>query len=373
MLQKRVVCDCRFRLRGLVPLVFVLACETGTLSGSPYEDEHIQHRSDAHLDSPRQDAAQDASLSTGDGAALHDSAKGSTDAALDASADASLPGTVVDNRRFDLSKPSYDLFRHKPLHSQRVMQSITFDIENHRLFIAQLQNGTSGDDLCINQVSLSGKLLGHMHHNAAGHGVSIAAEPVGKDTYLWVEADSHKTSTDGRGTALMRFKFESGKTPKGPKFLVGSRTITAAVDPVHRRLAVRRNEGGMHLTIYDLDDAGQGDFSQPIARFRQPPLSDTSVVFQGYTLYGDYLYTLDGTAQSNAANINSHITAINIHTGKVVARALTKAGKSLVHREPEGMGIYRSKAGEVGLYFGFASRSSAPRHANIFYKNVLIE
>jgi hypothetical protein len=294
--------------------------------------------------------------------------------------DAGTAGATSDlsSKHFDLTKPSYDLFRNKPLHgTHRVMQSFAFDNVNQRLFFAQLQNGTSGDDLCISELSFSGKLLGHMHHNAAGHGVSIGVEPVGSESYLWVETDSNSTTSSGRGTALLRFKFVNGAKPSGKKFLTGSKTITCATDPVYERIAIRRSEGGkMHYSLFPLAKAAKGDFSAPLAHFPQPALSSKSVTFQGYTIYGQYLYTLDGTGHANAADINSYVTRIDMVTGKVMSRALTKAGKSLVYREPEGMAVYRTSSGETRLFLGFASRDSLSginRYANVFYKNVLVD
>lgn len=124
-----------------------------------------------------------------------------------------------------------------------------------------------------------------MHVNNAGHGVSIGVEPVGSSSYLWMKCDSDEHSNDGRGTALARFKFVNGGTPSMKKFLAGS-------------------------------DNG-------------------SVTFQGYTMFGKYLYTLDGTGHQDPADINSYVTAIDMNTGKVVQRSLTKAGKTLFYREPE--------------------------------------
>lgn len=287
-------------------------------------------------------------------------------------AEAAIPRS----RYFDLNEPSYDLFRSKMMHeSHHAMQGFAFDNVNRRLFIAQIRNGSSGDDLCINQLSFAGKRLGSMHLSNAGHGVSIGVEAVGRSSYIWTECDSHRNDDDGRGTALARFKYVDGGKPSVKKFLTGSRTITCATDPIHKRLAVRRNEGGtLYYSVYHLADAAAGNFGNRLAHFRQPKLSSSSVVFQGYTIYGQYLYTLDGTGHAKAADINSYITRIDMNTGKVVDRFLTRAGKSLIYREPEGMAIYRTSGGQTRLMFGFASRTSlgsSNRYANIFYKNVL--
>ncbi|HET6703925.1 MAG TPA: teichoic acid biosynthesis protein C, partial [Amycolatopsis sp.] len=69
------------------------------------------------------------------------------------------------------------------------------------------------------------------------------------------------------------------------------------------------------------------------------------------------------------------VTRIDMNTGKVVARDITRAGSTLVFREPEGLAIYRTADGETRLFLGFGSRSSMDnvnRYASIFSKNVLV-
>ena len=218
-----------------------------------------------------------------------------------------------------------------------------------------------------------------MHIDAAGHGVSIGVEAVGADSYIWMECDSDASDDSGRGTALARFKFVSGAKPASvKKFFTGSDTITCATDPVNKRILVRRKESGkMTFRLYDLAsmDAANGTFTNELAKITQPTLGDGSVTFQGYTVLGSYLYTLDGTGHADAADINSYVTSIDLNTGKVVQRFLSKAGESLIYREPEGMAVNRTSSGEVRLCFGFASRTSISninRYANVFHKNVLI-
>lgn len=298
-------------------------------------------------------------------------------------ASAALPAspaaaTVPASQRFDLSQPSSERFRSVSLHeTHHAMQGMAYDNVNRRLYIAQTQNGSDGDDLCINELTIEGVPTGHMHVSNAGHGVSIGAEPVGTSSYIWMECDSDEHSTDGRGTALARFKFVDGGAPSSvQKFLTGSKTITCATDPVNKRLLVRRNESGsMHYSLFSLADAAAGRFSSPLAHFAQPALGSGSVTFQGYTLLGNYLYTLDGTGHEDPADINSYVTAIDMNTGKVVQRSFTEAGKTLLYREPEGMMVYKTVGGNLRLCFGFASRpdmSSLSRYASVYYKDVLI-
>lgn len=287
---------------------------------------------------------------------------------------------VPASKRFDLSKPSYDVFRGVLLHEKHhSMQGMAYDAQNGHLFIIQARDGATGDDLCINRLSLSGKVTGSMHINNAGHGVSIGVEPRGSDSYLWVECDSHKNDGSGRGTALARFKFVNGKSPSGvKKFFKGSNTITCATDPVNKRILVRRKESGKFtLRLYDFAslDLENNTFTERLAKIAQPKLGNGKVTFQGYAVLGSYVYMLDGNGHANAADIDSYVSAVDLNTGKVVDRFKTKAGKSLVYREPEGMAITRTSGGKPRLVFGFSSRrymGHIDRFANVFYKDVLI-
>ncbi len=293
--------------------------------------------------------------------------------AFAAPAAAALPSSQY----FDLSQPSYDFFaRNRPLHAMHhAMQGFAFDNVNRRLFVIQQRDGSSGDDLCVNQLDLNGNLLGYMLLENAGHGVSIGVEPVGTASYLWTEADSSSSTDSGRGTALQRFKFISGQTPSSVrKFFAGSDNVTCATDPVTKRILIRRViSGQMVFTAYALAAASAGDFSTPLARIPMPSVSGT---FQGYTFYGKYLYVLTGDGHVNSDDIDSKISCIDLDTGAIVQNSvLTRAGSTLVFREPEGMGMYQTSGGDIQLCFGFASRDTVDginRYANLFYKDVLI-
>ncbi|MEU4394186.1 hypothetical protein [Kribbella sp. NPDC023855] len=286
-------------------------------------------------------------------------------------ASAALPASP----RFDLGATPKHLFGPKLLNeSHHSMQGFTFDDVNRRLFIVQGENGGTGADLVINRVSASGSVLGWMAIRGAGHGVSIAAEAVGSTTYIWVECDADENTNDGRGTALARVQFKHGLVRKSiastAKFFRGSNTITAAVDPVNKRLMVRRKENGsFYLSVWPLATARYGRASDRLVHVRQPSVAET---FQGYTFYGKYAYLYYGTGQTNPDNINSTIRCLDLNTGKFVGSpAVTRAGSSLVYREPEGIAVHRMDSGRMGLFYGFASRPSgggANRYANLYYK-----
>ena len=279
-------------------------------------------------------------------------------------------------RSFDLRAPSWPVLLGVRLHeAHRIMQSFAFDDVNQRLYVAQLQNATSGDDLCISELDLQGNLLGWMHLDGVGHGVSIGVEPVGPRSFLWTETRSNASHIGGRGTALQRFEFVSGTSPQQAQtFLAGSAVITCAVDQVHSRLLVRRwVKGRMELSVHDLAAAGKGDFSHPLSRVAMPGVAG---VFQGYALHGDHVYVLTGRGHHDPRHIDSRLSCIDVRTGRLVQNGVrTWAGRSLLWREPEGMAVHRTPDGRTRLCFGLASHDRQDRTvrlANIYAKDVLI-
>lgn len=284
-----------------------------------------------------------------------------------------------DSAYFDLSAPSHEFFdRNRPLHERyRVSQGFAFDNVNRRLFVTQIQNNSDGDDLCISELDRDGNVVGYMHLDDVGHGGAIGVEPVGTSTYLWTEARSSSPDLSGRGTALQRFEFVSGEQPSdATTYLTGSTAITCTTDAAHERLLVRRQvEGDKEYTLYGLAAARAGDFSEPLLPSLRIPEDDTET-FQGFTLHGNYLYTLAGRGHSTAEEIDSTISCIDLTTGEVVQDdVLTRAGSTLVYREPEGMAVHLAPGGNPRLCFGFATRDTLEgglRFQSIFYKDALV-
>jgi len=164
------------------------------------------------------------------------------------------------------------------------------------------------------------------------------------------------------------------------KYLRGSKGITCATDPVGETLTVRRYESGVvYYSTYVLA-AARGDFSQRLAHIKEPatvgvaPGTGAFLSFQGYTVYGQHLYCLAGNLQSDPRETNSYITCVDLHSGRVIQKRITRAGLSLPNREPEGMGVYRTASGQPRLFFGLASHpaGSRNRYASLYYKNVLL-
>ena len=257
------------------------------------------------------------------------------------------------------------------------MQSFAFDNVNRRLFVAQLMNGSSSNangDLCITELDFAGNQRGHMFLTGFGHGVSIGVEPVGSSSYLWTEVDS----VNARGTRLARFRYTNGTTLDHTSAtlqkhlpIAGIDTVTCATDPINERLVMRyRNGGDFRYAVYTIADIRNRRYDRKLADIAQPAGLGT---FQGYAVYGEYLYLLDGDTYSgtNPPPGNTHVSSVSLNSGQFI-RVPTKAGGSLTHREHEGMAVYRTIAGQTRLFLGFASGPAGARRANIFYKNVLI-
>ncbi|MEV5238397.1 teichoic acid biosynthesis protein C [Streptomyces cinnamoneus] len=293
---------------------------------------------------------------------------------------------VPASQRFDLTQPSTDLYRGKSLHDVTVQQGFAFDNVNRRLFVAQRRNGSaeSAGDLCISQLDFAGNYVGYMHLTGFGHGVAFGAQGVGSSTYLWTEVDAD----GGYGRRLARFKFTSGTTLSTMSSALTKYTPVAAasehtcsIDPVNNRLIVRYHlSDGKHIAVYDLAAATNGDFSNPLADFKQPTLPTLSSKFQGYAAYGQYLYVMTGEDyETNGKDadgnwiVDSEITSIDMNTGTIKqGPVLTKAGSTLDFREPEGLAVYQTVAGDVRLFLGFASGDPGDRRSNLFYKDVLV-
>lgn len=312
---------------------------------------------------------------------------GGTLATSSASAQEALP--VPLSRRFELTDPAEQLFRDKSLEGDRVIQSFAFDIQNRRLFAVQVSDSTGGTDpdtagdLTVTRLDFAGNNLEHMHLKGFGHGVSIGVEPDGAKSYLWTEVDARQEGSSSRGVRLARFPFAPGTTLRAgdaglKKFapIPTAYATTCAIDPVHQRLVMRyrpveSTSTRYRFAIYDLAQVKTETVPVPLVDLATP--AEVSGTFQGYALYGRYLYLYEGNSyDASPPPGNVYITSVDVNTGLVAQRFHSQAGKSLDFREPEGMAVYRTSAGEMRLFQGFASGPEGGRRANLFYKNLLV-
>lgn len=163
---------------------------------------------------------------------------------------------VATTKRFDLTQPSYDLFRSKDTHGARVQQSFAFDWVNKFLFVATKRTDSpeSAGDLCINKMDFDGNYISYMHLNGFGHGVAFAALPSGSGTDLWIECAAND---NGYGTALTPIRYTANTTLGSPaasaayRPISGATEYTCSVDPVYQRMIVRyHTSAGKRIAVY---------------------------------------------------------------------------------------------------------------------------
>lgn len=331
-----------------------------------------------------------------------------------------LPGSPS----FDLSDGSTAAFMHKQAWCPTVMQCAGYDHVNKHWYVAQVMynpgDGVSyatrkrEGDIAITKLSADGSTkLGRMYLRGFGHAAQIGIEPTaaGSAPYIWIEYDSEPNAAGdtGFGTKLCRVKYMGpaadqpprsfhwddpedrtamnfkDRTPDPLKLPGAGTTLTAprpVVDMQHRRLLVRFNRNGqLQCAVWDLDTAVAAPLGAPLHHFADLPRPVHSS--QGFCLYGSYMYMLEGDAYASGGPTDTtdegttYITKVDLNTG-VSERALTRALKSLVYREPEGMNIMlvpdpaRPGGYLPRLTFGFASGESGDRRVNIAYKDALI-
>ncbi|MFD7835579.1 hypothetical protein [Streptomyces sp. NPDC059761] len=296
--------------------------------------------------------------------------------------------------RIDLSGTHTTVFSSVPTDQQTVVQSFAVDPVESVIYWAQLVGDNkmlpgetatvpytireNAGDIAITKMSMATQqILGVMYVKGAGHGAGLAVERGSDGLRLWIDADS---SSSGFARALARVAFQNGavldgKTiplvrPFGPAS--GSHGLSCSIDPAYNRIMVRRtwpdpSDGRRHY-LYDLDAFKAGNYA-PLAIVDQAANSATpdgrSIgTSQGSATWGNYLYTLEGTPQTN----NAFITTLDWRTGQVVQRTLLTSNSSLVYREPEGLAFWAPNPAQpqtVRLGYGFAGGPSGGRHATL--------
>ena len=301
---------------------------------------------------------------------------------------------TVAGGRFDLSVPSAQLIREKTPHNSTVLQSFAFDDINGHIYTVQLMQGgiqLSGEpapvsgadraahgDLCVTKLSLAGVELGSMYLLGFGHGVAMGCEPLGATACLWTESDANPDSVYGRATS--RFRFADGALLSSASSslvkhrpVAGSTSNQPAVDMLNRRLLLRYRLGGeVRYRLMSLSGVSAGDYTAVYDDIPQTGVEDGEV-FQGFTVLGDYLYQLTGTAYTDedganppSGHGNTYVSCVDLRTGELVQRSRTEAAYSLGYREPEGMAVQLSSPRR--LCMGFASGAAGDRKASIYYK-----
>lgn len=278
--------------------------------------------------------------------------------------------------RVDLDVPAKRRLKEKALHEGTVLQSFAFDEVHQHLYVLQVRRGGIGaGNLCLNKLEYDGTLIGHMHLQGFGHGVSMGVQNAadGK-VWIWTESEAKR----GYGQSVTRFQFAAGATRtvadvNTRKPIPGSTNNQPTVCMASKRIAVRyRIKGKPRYRVWDLDAFVHRAYDDPITDIAQPaPHPDPKIPFQGYALHGDHLYQLAGTAYAPKTNPaakfgNAHLSCVDLTTGELLQRMRTQAGRSLTHREPEGLAV-RHRTGK-GLYLGLASGAAGARRFSLYAK-----
>jgi nitrite reductase/ring-hydroxylating ferredoxin subunit len=290
--------------------------------------------------------------------------------------------------RFDLDVPSWRFLRERPVRDVTVMQSFAFDDSNGVIYVAQVVQGgrqladesepvpgsqrAAHGDLCISRVGYDGRLLSWMYLRRFGHGVAIGVEPVGRDSYLWLETAPVLRRSDGvgYGTRVGRVRFVPEGVVTYPSAAVEEHEpvehateVSVSLDALNRTLLVRALVGGTHsYFLYGLDAFRARDY-RPLHSRIETGISD---VFQGHAHFFDQVYRLEGGSGGMTA-APTHVSCFDLPTGTVVQRSATGAARTLPFREPEGLAV---QGGPPRLHMGFADGPVGARNISVYYKGL---
>jgi hypothetical protein len=323
---------------------------------------------------------------------------------------------VSSSHRFDLTADSNPFnegataFRSKVLKNPySKIQAIGFDYVNNDVYLVQTtgaeKDGNSESyhlahgDLTIVKTNLSGTMSSYMYLNNCGHGAGIGVQTNGSDTepWIWLECDPLLASNgDAFGTKIFRFVWApnteltfGSSTPHTHNLKPGTTINNPSIDIAYNNLALRYHDSSnvIRYAIYDIDQIISGPYTSWV-EFPQPNIVNTAGTFQGFALFGEYLYTLNGSSepsgtcpgtQSEGEDYPITLTAINVNNGDTWQSQLN-AGYTIGEREPEGMAIYMDTSGALSsalLCFGLAGYtdgcpSPLTWAASIYYKGTQI-
>ncbi|MGW5849024.1 phage baseplate protein [Streptomyces sp. NPDC055254] len=276
----------------------------------------------------------------------------------------------IDTNGIDLSGATGKLLQTMPLTKNPAPQAFATDTVNGHVFVLQLESsaGAPAGNMYLNRLDRkTGQLTGSMSLKGFGHGISLGAQPVGADTYLWTEVGPvHPNDgvSNGFGTAVTRFAFVNGATldqadvPAAKKFCpTGARQTGPSVDLANNTLTIVYSKSSVrHFTRYDLTKATNGEWVEVGGTFTMPAGSETGLTFQGYTTLNGVLYvyqwkkdpvtTYPGTA---------YITSYSLDTKAKLDSQVVTGADGLERREPEGLAVEVDPGtGRTRLLFGFS-------------------
>lgn len=296
---------------------------------------------------------------------------------------------------FNIAVDGQLMLPEQPLSQTGSHQNVSLDWVNNRLYSTQIINGgvllpgevapaktqaqrANAGDLAITEMTRTGTITGVMYARSMGHGVSLSAEPVGSDTYLWMEADAVPDGVFGYARQVGRVKFVAGTTVDASSPLVekfqpwtGVRRVLSSVDFQNDRIMVSAadmtTQRNRSYRTYNLSQFRLGifniEYTWPIVGLNP----DRSL--QNHVLYGDFVYQLTGHNYSatNPPPGDSTISCTDITTGLLAEKFDNFTAVGLNNREPEALNVDHSVP-SARLFFGFSTNAPAPvRFCTLYY------
>ncbi len=248
------------------------------------------------------------------------------------------------------------------LDSKRWIQS--FAMDSRYYYFIQMTNPYKGH-LRITRVKYTGLgkyLKDHMDLKYFGHGTNLDCSVYNGRTYLWTGCNTRSGSTKTR--AISCFPYRKGavlyhrgakyyKIPKG-KNGAYVQNVYPAVNQNSTRLVVRFTQNKkQYFQIYSLK---KGNIINPKKPLRQVKVSKTAGDFQGFDLYGNKLYTIEGSptkvflkAYDKSRKFQPTIIRTINMAKKTQTKRVIRGAAKLPFREPEGIKVL--KKGRIHIMF----------------------
>ncbi|MFD3940943.1 hypothetical protein ACFWSF_39665 [Streptomyces sp. NPDC058611] len=277
---------------------------------------------------------------------------------------------ITDVNGIDLSGVTGKLIQTVPLTKNPAPQAIATDPVNGHVFVLQMESAaaTPAGHMYLNRIDRkTGKLTGSMYLKGFGHGISMGAQPVGAETYLWTEVGPVSPNdgvSNSFGTAVTRFAFVHGATldqadvPASNKFCPpGGRSTGPTVDLAGNTLTIVYIKSGVRcFTRYDLAKASTGEWVEVGETFSMPAGAETGLTFQGYTTLNGVLYVYQWKKDPVTTYPGtSFITSYSLETKAKLDSQIVTGADGLPRREPEGLAVeVDPETAETRLLFGFS-------------------
>lgn len=260
------------------------------------------------------------------------------------------------------------------LAAHRWIQSYTMDSKYY--YYIQMTSAYTGN-LRITRVKYKGigkYVRDHMDLRGFGHATNIDCSISNGVTWLWTGSDCKGNDVS---RAISGFRYQKNKVlrkhgsihykipdAKSKKYMTN---VYPAINQNSTQMAVRYTyKGKQYYQIYRLT---KGRFINPGKPIKRICLSATSGDFQGFDLYGNSIYTIEGSPR--ASFLKSYDRSRRYQptkicrydcTGRSYGRITVKGAKRLSFREPEGIKVLSGRK----IYIMYVSNTLTNQSCNIY-------